>query len=107
MASKVLVMGSFVADLAFRAARLPAWGETLMGDSFALGPGGKGSNQAVAAARAGARVQFLSKLGDDAFGRLARDTWAADGIDADLVATCATATGAAAILIDADRKSVV
>src|SRR5271156_4502625 len=103
MSKSVLVMGSFVADCAFRAARLPAWGETLMGDSFALGPGGKGSNQAVAAARAGARVQFLSKLGDDAFGRLARDTWAADGIDAALVGTCATATGAAAILIDAVR----
>jgi ribokinase len=100
MAKKILVLGSFVADAAFRAARLPAWGETLMGRWFALGPGGKGSNQAVAAARAGAEVQMLSRLGDDAFGRLARDTWAADGIDASLVANCATPTGAAAILID-------
>jgi len=49
----VTVMGSFVADLAFRVERKPEWGETLMGPSFALGPGGKGSNQAVAAARAG------------------------------------------------------
>ena len=54
MAKKIVVLGSFVADVAFRAARLPAWGETLMGSGFALGPGGKGSNQAVAAARAGA-----------------------------------------------------
>jgi ribokinase len=100
MAKKILVLGSFVADAAFRAARLPAWGETLMGSGFALGPGGKGSNQAVAAARAGAEVQMLSRLGDDAFGRLARDTWAADGIDASLVENCATPTGAAAILID-------
>jgi ribokinase len=100
MAKKILVLGSFVADAAFRAARLPAWGETLMGSGFALGPGGKGSNQAVAAARAGASVQMLSRLGDDAFGRLARDTWAADGIDASLVENCATPTGAAAILID-------
>jgi len=53
MAKKwVTVMGSFVADLAFRTSRIPAWGETLMGKSFMLGPGGKGSNQAVAAARA-------------------------------------------------------
>jgi len=76
MANGVLVMGSFVADVAFRASRLPAWGETLMGETFALGPGGKGSNQAVAAARAGAgaEVQMFSKLGDDAFGKLARDT---------------------------------
>jgi ribokinase len=100
MAKKILVLGSFVADVAFRAARLPGWGETLMGSNFALGPGGKGSNQAVAAARAGAEVQMLSRLGDDAFGRIARETWAADGIDASLVENCATATGSAAILID-------
>jgi len=100
---KIVVMGSFVADLAFRAARLPVWGETLIGSSFAVGPGGKGSNQAVAAARAGAKVQVLSKLGDDAFGRMARETWAADGIDASLVPNCAEATGAATILIDEAR----
>jgi len=103
MAKKILVLGSFVADVAFRAARLPGWGETLMGSGFALGPGGKGSNQAVAAARAGAAVQMLSRLGDDAFGRLARDTWAADGIDASLTENCETATGSAVIMIDEVR----
>jgi ribokinase len=103
MSNKVLVMGSFVADCAFRAARLPAWGETLMGSGFALGPGGKGSNQAVACARAGAATQFLSKLGDDAFGKMARDIWKSAGIDDSLVSTCDTATGAAAILIDEAR----
>ena len=103
MSKSVLVMGSFVADAAFRAARLPAWGETLMGSAFALGPGGKGSNQAVAAARAGAKVKFLSKLGEDAFGQLARATWKADDIDASLVGSCDTPTGAAAILIDEVR----
>ena len=101
MASGVLVMGSFVADVSFRAARLPAWGETLMGETFALGPGGKGSNQAVAAARAGAEVKMFSKLGNDAFGKLAHETWAADRIDASLVLESESATGAAAILIDA------
>ena len=100
---KIVVLGSYVADVAFRAARLPAWGETLMGSGFALGPGGKGSNQAVAAARAGAVVQIISRLGDDAFGKLARETWAADGIDASLVDICKVATGAAAILIDEVR----
>ncbi len=107
MSKNVFVLGSFVADVAFRMSRLPAWGETLMGDTFVLGPGGKGSNQAVAAARAlgdsTAKVQFLSKLGDDAFGQLARDIWASAGIDASLVKTSSTATGAAAILIDAAR----
>ncbi len=97
---KILIMGSFVADLAFRASRLPVWGETLIGSVFAVGPGGKGSNQAVAAARAGARVQFLSKLGDDAFGKMARATWAEAGIDASLVPDCGVPTGGATIMID-------
>jgi ribokinase len=103
MRDGIVVLGSYVADVAFRAARLPAWGETLMGSGFALGPGGKGSNQAVAAARAGAKVQMISRLGDDAFGRLARETWATDGIDASLVGSCATPTGSAVILIDEVR----
>ncbi len=103
MSRTVLVLGSFVADVAFRASRLPAWGETLMGSNFALGPGGKGSNQAVAAARAGAQVQMACKLGDDPFGQLARKTWADAGIDASLTRNCGTATGAAAILIDEVR----
>jgi ribokinase len=98
----VTVMGSFVADLAFRTPKLPAWGETTMGSSFQLGPGGKGSNQAVAAARAGARVSFISKLGDDPFGMLARETYRAEGIDTRHLLTTATPTGAAAIILDAN-----
>ncbi len=103
MAKKIVVLGSYVADVAFRASRLPAWGETLLGSGFALGPGGKGSNQAVAAARAGAAVQMLSRLGDDPFGHLARQTWASAGVDASLVSTASAPTGAAAILIDEAR----
>ena len=97
----VTVMGSFVADLAFRTEKLPAWGETFMGSSFQLGPGGKGSNQAVAAARAGGRVSFISKLGHDPFGDLARATYAAEGIDTRHLHSTSTPTGAAAIIIDA------
>jgi ribokinase len=97
----VVVMGSYVADLAFRTAKLPAWGETIMGASFKLGPGGKGSNQAVAAARAGARVSFISKLGRDAFGDLARATYHDESIDTTYLFDTTTPTGAAAILIDA------
>jgi ribokinase len=103
MSKPVFILGSFVADVAFRSSRLPAWGETLMGNAFALGPGGKGSNQAVACARAGAKTLFLSKLGDDAFGKLARDIWADAGVDASLTKNCDTPTGAAAILIDHAR----
>ncbi|HXE07554.1 MAG TPA: ribokinase [Acidobacteriaceae bacterium] len=97
----VTVMSSFVADLAFRSDRLPGWGETVMGRSFQLGPGGKGSNQAVAAARAGGRVSFVSKLGRDAFGDLARETYAREGIDTRFLMAADAATGAAAILLDA------
>ncbi|HXB61564.1 MAG TPA: ribokinase [Acidobacteriaceae bacterium] len=104
MAKKwVTVMGSFVADLAFRTDRVPAWGETLMGPSFQLGPGGKGSNQAVAAARAGGRVSFISKLGPDAFGQMARDMYAKEGIDTQFLFKTQTPTGAAAIIIDAQK----
>ena len=104
MAKKwVTVMGSFVADLAFRTDRVPAWGETLMGQSFKLGPGGKGSNQAVAAARAGGRVSFISKLGADPFGDMARNLYKAEGIDTQFLFRTESATGAATIIIDAQK----
>ncbi len=97
----VTVMGSFVADLAFRVNRLPAWGETIMGPSFQMGPGGKGSNQAVAAARAGGKVSFISKLGRDPFGDMARSLYKVEGIDTQFLFATESATGAAAIIIDA------
>ena len=64
----VSVLGIYAADLIFIAARLPRMGETLIGNDFRLEPGGKGSNQAVAARRAGAEVNFIAKLGRDTFG---------------------------------------
>jgi ribokinase len=98
---QITVLGSFVADVAFRLKELPAWGETLFGSAFRLGPGGKGSNQAIAAARAGGRVSFISKLGRDTFGDLARRTYTEEGIDTRfLFETTEHPTGAAAILID-------
>jgi ribokinase len=98
---QITVMGSFVADVAFRMKELPAWGETLFGSEFRLGPGGKGSNQAIAAARAGGRVSFISKVGRDTFGDLARSTHREEGIDTRfLFETTEHSTGAAAILID-------
>jgi ribokinase len=99
----VTVLGSYVADLAFRIDCLPTWGETRMGQSFQLGPGGKGSNQAVAAARAGANVSFISKLGPDPFGEIARTLYRAEGIDTQYIFTSPNPTGAAAILIDAAK----
>jgi ribokinase len=101
--NRVTIMGSYVADLAFRIDRLPAWGETRMGQSFQLGPGGKGSNQAVAAARAGASVSFITKLGPDPFGEIARTLYRDEKIDTQHIFSSPNPTGAAAILIDALR----
>jgi ribokinase len=96
----ITVMGIFVADLAFRTPELPAWGQTVLGAEYRLGPGGKGSNQAVAAARLGGAVSFICKVGRDAFGDLARATWRADGINTDFCFDApGTATGAAAIVV--------
>lgn len=100
-AKLVTVMGSYVTDLAFRTEKLPAWGETYMGREFRLGPGGKGSNQAVAAARAGAKVSFISKLGRDALGDMARELYRSEGIDTQHLLKTDSATGAAAIILDA------
>ena len=101
MADKRLtVMGSFIADLAFRTPELPRWGQTMMGSEFRIGPGGKGSNQAVAAARLGVKVSFISKLGRDPFGDLARETYKKEGIDTRFVfETTEFPTGAASIVI--------
>lgn len=99
----ITVLGSYVADLAFRVESLPVWGETRMGASFALGPGGKGSNQAVAAARSGGWVSFISKVGDDPFGEMARRLYREEGIDTEFLYTASESTGAAAILIDAAK----
>lgn len=100
MTERVAILGSFVADLAFRARRLPAVGETLEGTGFKMGPGGKGSNQAVAAARAGAQVVFCTRIGDDAFGSIARATWSAEGIAARATVLNGVSTGAAHIFVD-------
>ncbi|MDH7808834.1 sugar/nucleoside kinase (ribokinase family) [Rhizobium sp. AN67] len=75
MNSGVSTLGIFDADTAYLAPRMPALGETITGSGFSVGPGGKGSNQAVAAARAGAEVSFISKIGRDTFGDLALKTY--------------------------------
>jgi ribokinase len=97
----ITIAGSFVADLAFRSKSAPAWGQTILGSSFRIGPGGKGSNQAVAAARLAGKVSFISKLGTDTFGDLARRTYIEEGIDTRFMfETTEHSTGAAAIIID-------
>ncbi|KIT14939.1 ribokinase [Jannaschia aquimarina] len=95
----VVILGVFVADTAYRASRQPKMGETILGSGFALGPGGKGSNQAVACARAGARTAMLTKLGSDTFGDMAMETWKDAGV-VPLVERGETPTGAAFIFVD-------
>lgn len=97
---KVVVLGVFVADAAFRADRLPRMGETVLGNSFLLGPGGKGSNQAVAAARIGADTHFLTRLGKDPFADMARAVWADAGVQGHVIEDTGSYTGAAFIYVD-------
>lgn len=96
----VAILGIFVADLAFRAEKMPAIGETVIGSSFKIGPGGKGSNQAVAAARLGGAVTFISKLGKDEFGAMALAAWRQEGIAARVIEAANDATGAAFIYVN-------
>ncbi|HSO47181.1 MAG TPA: ribokinase, partial [Rhizobiaceae bacterium] len=97
---KVTILGVFVADTAYRAERQPKMGETILGNSFVLGPGGKGSNQSVAAARAGADVSFITKLGEDAFAQMAMATWEKAGVKPAVTRDPSSYTGAAYIFIE-------
>lgn len=98
-------------DLMARAPHLPQTGETVKGDGFRIGPGGKGSNQGVAAQRAGAEVEMVTKIGTDAFSRIALDSFAGEGMHTRFISQDPElATGAALIMVDevtGDNKIVV
>jgi len=100
MRQDVVVLGVFVADTSYRADRAPRMGETIMGNSFALGPGGKGSNQAVAAARVGGKVHFISRLGRDPFAEMALATWEKAGVIPEVSQHDDSYTGAAYIFVE-------
>jgi ribokinase len=100
MAGEIVILGVFVADTAYRADRAPRMGETIMGNSFALGPGGKGSNQSVAAARLGADVTFISRLGRDPFADMALKAWADAGVKPRVTQSNESYTGAAYIFVE-------
>ncbi len=108
MSGRVIVVGSVNVDLVVSTARLPLPGETVTGGRFARHHGGKGGNQAVAAARLGARTAFVGAIGDDAFGKEARAALAAEGIDLrELVTLEHEATGVALILVDARGENCI
>jgi ribokinase len=97
---RVVILGVFVADTTYRAQRMPRMGETILGDSFALGPGGKGSNQAVAAAMAGAETHVITRLGTDPFADMALATWARAGVHPAVSRDPDSYTGAAYIFVE-------
>ena len=97
---KVVILGVFVADTAYRGSRMPKMGETILGNSFVLGPGGKGSNQAVAAGKLGADVTIITRLADDDFGKMAMETWESANVKGAVKYSTNSYTGAAFIFID-------
>jgi len=98
---RIVVVGSYMHAFVVRAPRLPNDGETVFGTDSEIGPGGKGSNQAVAAARLGAAVTILARVGQDSFGDAARDLWEREGLAGEFVRRAADQpTGMAFIMVD-------
>lgn len=101
MSKPIVVFGSFVVDLTSRSQGLPVPGQTILGVSFKMGPGGKGSNQAVAAHRAGANVTLVTKVGKDVFGKVALDFYRSEGMNTDYILQDEQReTGVALIMVD-------
>ncbi|NCO24892.1 MAG: ribokinase [bacterium] len=99
--SKIVIVGSYNTDLMSKTPWLPKQGETVLGGPFKLGPGGKGSNQAVAASRLGAEVHFIGCVGEDYFGEIARNNFIKEKINIDYLKISRTNhTGMALILVD-------
>ena len=106
--SAIVVLGSANMDLVVRQPRLPRPGETMFGSDFATVPGGKGLNQAVAAARAGGDVGFLGAIGRDAFGDELRRCLRDDGVDTGGLAEVDAPTGTAHIaVLDGGENAIV
>ena len=101
----ILVFGSINIDLLVPVPHLPTPGETVLGGDYALLPGGKGANQALAARRAGASVAMAGAVGNDAFAGLALENLRRDGVDLDLVRRVERPTGVAAIMVGAGDEN--
>ncbi|RAI70661.1 ribokinase [Pseudomonas fluorescens] len=107
MPAKVVVIGSLNMDLVTRAPRLPRGGETLIGQSFTTVSGGKGANQAVAAARLGAQVSMIGCVGNDAYGEALRGALLAEQIDCQAVSTVDGSSGVALIVVDDSSQNAI
>jgi ribokinase len=107
-ASGVVVVGSLNADLTITTDRLPSAGETVAGHDFAIRPGGKGANQAVAAVRLGSALSLVGAVGDDVHGNMLVQAADRDGIDTDsIVRIAGTSTGVAVIEVDANGENSI
>ena len=99
--NEITVLGIFVADISFSGPKIPNTGETILGDSYNIGPGGKGCNQAIAIARLGGKVNFISKLGNDDYGKLAIDKLKKNNINtSNIIISNEHKTGVAGIHVD-------
>ena len=108
MEARIVVVGSLNMDLVIRTPRLPVPGETLFGSDFTTAPGGKGANQAVAAARLGAAVAMVGRTGPDDFGRALRANLKADGVDTSHVSEDReAATGVALITVEEGGQNTI
>ncbi|WLG64369.1 ribokinase [Pseudomonas sp. FP1762] len=107
MPANVVVIGSLNMDLVTRAPRLPRGGETLIGHSFATVSGGKGANQAVAAARLGAKVAMIGCVGNDDYGVRLRDALLAEHIDCEAVSVVEDSSGVALIVVDDNSQNAI
>ncbi|MCF0048916.1 ribokinase [Dyadobacter sp. LJ53] len=108
MKNKVLVIGSSNTDMVVQTAEFPKPGETVLGGTFLMNAGGKGANQAVAAARLGADVRFVAKIGKDIFGHEAKKGFVKEGLDIDyLLETTEYASGIALITVNANGENEI
>lgn len=105
---KIVVIGSSNTDMVIRTPRIPRPGETVLGGEFFMALGGKGANQAVAAARAGGEVHFVARVGDDVFGRQSLDGFIRDGIHVDHIVRDKDApSGVALIIVGPDGENCI
>ena len=105
---RILVVGSINMDMVVRSPHMPAPGETVLGEGFVTSPGGKGANQAVAAARLGAHCRFLGCIGEDAFGQALLENLRREGINCtDVIPTPEAPSGVAMILVDAQGENAI
>lgn len=105
--SRVVVVGSYNVGLTVIGPRLPVAGETVLGHTFDMGPGGKGSNQAIGARRLGADVTLVTKVGTDQFGRAAHDLFRAEGLEGPGILDTDTHTGVGLIIVDDHGTNVI